>query len=152
MKMKDMEFIRNLAKLINEESLDVIEIKEEGKYSIRMEKHAVQQVMAMPSVAAMPKETHQTDKEQTEVAAKEGVIIYSPMVGVFYEAPSPGAKPYVSVGSRVKEGDILCILEAMKLMNELVSEQNGTIAEIFVKNEEVVEYNQPLFRIVTEDE
>lgn len=91
--MKDMEFIRNLAKLINEESLDVIEIKEEGKYSIRMEKHAVQQVMAMPSVAAMPKETHQTDKEQTEVAAKEGVIIYSPMVGVFYEAASPGQSP-----------------------------------------------------------
>ena len=71
------------------------------------------------------------------------------MVGVFYEAPSPEAQPYVQVGSQVKKGDVLCIIEAMKLMNEITAEQDGQIAEVCVQSGSVVEYGQPLFRIVS---
>ena len=69
------------------------------------------------------------------------------MVGMFYSAPNPKDKPYVTVGAKVKAGDILCIIEAMKLMNEIVSEVDGTVENIFVGNEHVVEFGQPLFRI-----
>jgi acetyl-CoA carboxylase biotin carboxyl carrier protein len=69
------------------------------------------------------------------------------MVGTFYRAPAPDAPPYVEVGQKVAEGDTLCIIEAMKLMNELEAEMSGTVAEILVENAEPVEYGQPLFRI-----
>ena len=73
--------------------------------------------------------------------------IKSPMVGVFYEAPAEGAAPFVKVGDKVKKGDVLCIVEAMKLMNEIVSDCDGEILDICVKNGDVVEYGQTLFKI-----
>ncbi|MBN2221985.1 MAG: acetyl-CoA carboxylase biotin carboxyl carrier protein [Vallitaleaceae bacterium] len=82
------------------------------------------------------------------VKVAEGIVIESPIVGTFYNSPSPDAEAYVSVGTKVKKGQVLCIIEAMKLMNEIEAEQDGEIAEIFVKNEQGVEYGQPLFRIV----
>ena len=72
--------------------------------------------------------------------------VKSPMVGVFYAAPSPDAQPFVQVGSKVKKGDVLCIIEAMKLMNEITAEQDGTIVEICAQNGQAVEYGTPLFR------
>lgn len=83
-----------------------------------------------------------------EPAAKGGHLVESPIVGTFYAAGSPDADPFVSVGSKVKKGDVLCIIEAMKLMNEIEADADGEIAEILVENEEGVEYGQPLFRIV----
>lgn len=74
-------------------------------------------------------------------------VIASPIVGTFYEASSPNAKAFVEVGSSVKKGQVLCIVEAMKLMNEIVSEYDGVVAEILVKNEQLVEYGQPMFVI-----
>lgn len=79
---------------------------------------------------------------------KDGNVVVSPMVGTFYESPSPKKPAFIKLGDKVKKGDILCVIEAMKIMNEIVSQYDGEIAEIFVKNEEMVEYNQPLFRIV----
>ncbi len=76
-----------------------------------------------------------------------GATIKSPMVGTFYAAPAPDQPPYVSVGKQVKEGDVLCIVEAMKLMNEIKCEVSGTITEILVKNGQTVEFDQPLFKI-----
>ncbi len=147
----DIEFVRNLAKLLNEESLNVIEVKEEGEFAIRLEKHAQQALSVAPEVAPQ-KATPQTETtKESPTASSEATQILSPMVGVFYASPSPGAKPYVSVGSKVKEGDVLCIIKAMKLMKELTAEQAGTMEEILEKNEDVVEYNQPLFRIVAGD-
>lgn len=78
----------------------------------------------------------------------EGEIVKAPIVGTYYEAPGIGKPAFVKVGSQVKEGDILCILEAMKIMNEIVSPCNGQVAEIYVQNEALVEYGQPLFRIL----
>ena len=77
----------------------------------------------------------------------QGKTIDAPMVGVFYQAPSPDAEPYVKVGQSVKKGDTVCIIEAMKLMNEIQAEQDGIIAEILVKNGEIVEYGKPMFVI-----
>ena len=82
----------------------------------------------------------------TEVKT-EGTPVESPMVGVFYSAPSPDSEPHVTVGSEVNKGDVICLIEAMKLMNEVTAEKNGVIAEVCVENGQVVEYGQPLFVI-----
>lgn len=86
-------------------------------------------------------------KENNSPKAEDGNIVKSPMVGTFYLKPSPTSKPYVEVGQRVKKGDVLCIIEAMKLMNEIESEFDGEVKEILVKDEEAVEYGKPLFVI-----
>lgn len=93
--------------------------------------------------------TQEINKEKIAEKNDEvkGKIITSPMVGTFYLKPSPNAEPYVEIGKKVKKGDVLCIIEAMKLMNEIESEYDGTIEEIFVKDAESVEYGKPLFRI-----
>jgi acetyl-CoA carboxylase biotin carboxyl carrier protein len=85
---------------------------------------------------------------EPEAPARENLVeVTSPMVGTFYRAPAPDAPPYTEVGNRVSKGDVLCIIEAMKLMNELESEISGVIAEICVENAEPVEYGQALFRV-----
>ncbi len=96
---------------------------------------AVQEVQAAPAAA------------EQAAPVQDGTPIESPMVGVFYSAPSPDSDPYVTVGSTVKKGDVVCLIEAMKLMNEVTAEKSGTITEICVENGQVVEYGQPLFLI-----
>ncbi len=86
-------------------------------------------------------------KEDNVQKAEDGNVVKSPMVGTFYLKPSPTSKPYVEVGQMVKKGDVLCIIEAMKLMNEIESEFDGVVKEILVKDEEAVEYGKPLFVI-----
>lgn len=89
-------------------------------------------------------------KKESEIEQLEntGKIVRSPMVGTFYIKPNPNADPYVEVGKKVKKGDVLCIIEAMKLMNEIESELEGEIAEILIKDGETVEYGKPLFKII----
>ena len=91
---------------------------------------------------------NQTKEDSNE---KKGNIIKSPMVGTFYLKPSPTAEPYIEIGKEVKKGDVLCIIEAMKLMNEIESEYTGKVTEILVKDGETVEYGTPLFRIEGEN-
>ncbi len=99
-----------------------------------------------PTMAPMPQAILQTtEKGSSEQGKTSSKVIVAPMVGTFYAASSPNAKPLVKVGSVVKKGDVVCIIEAMKLMNEVEAEEDGEIVEILVKNEEMVEYNQPLF-------
>jgi acetyl-CoA carboxylase biotin carboxyl carrier protein len=95
---------------------------------------------ALPAPAAAP-------ARPAEPAEKPGTMVTSPFVGTFYRAPSPDSPPYVDVGSRVKKGQVLCIVEAMKLMNEIEAEVEGAVAEILVANATPVEFGQPLFRI-----
>jgi acetyl-CoA carboxylase biotin carboxyl carrier protein len=87
-------------------------------------------------------------KADPKAADKPGVVVSSPFVGTFYRAPSPESPPFVEVGAKVKKGQTLCIVEAMKLMNEIEAETDGTVAEIFVQNATPVEFGEPLFRIV----
>ena len=86
--------------------------------------------------------------EEIKESKEDGKIIKSPMIGTFYAKPSPDSKPYVEVGTTVKKGTVLCIVEAMKLMNEIESEFDGKIVEILVKDGETVDYGKPLFKIV----
>ncbi|MCQ4022000.1 acetyl-CoA carboxylase biotin carboxyl carrier protein [Ruminococcus sp. zg-924] len=104
----------------------------------------VAQPAPSPVAASAPAAEAPVEAKQQEDNCR---VITSPMVGVFYSAPSPDADPYVSVGQTVKNGDIVCIIEAMKLMNEIPATESGTIAEICVKNGDIVEYGQPLFKI-----
>ena len=104
------------------------------------------------STKAMKSSSQDVKKEESELEQSSnentGKIVNSPMVGTFYIKPNQSANPYVEVGKRVKKGDVLCIVEAMKLMNEIESEFDGEVAEILVKDGEAVEYAKPLFRIV----
>ncbi len=102
-----------------------------------------------PMMPPMPSMTAPVQsEEQTAVSEKsQDKTIDCPMVGVFYTSPSPEAEPYVKVGSKVNKGDVVCIIEAMKLMNEVTATESGTIKEILVENGDLVEYGQPLFTI-----
>ena len=135
MNIKD---IAALAEIVKQNELTKLEINGEN---IVIERAA--QVVQ----PAVPEQMHTTEPI-AEVKEKEGVYVKSPAVGVFYTAPSPDSKPFVAVGDTVHKGDTLCIIEAMKLMNEINSEMDGEIAEICVGNGQVVEYDQPLFRII----
>ena len=148
----DVKKIESLARLMQETGLTGLELVEDGQ-QLRLERQV--EVVAAPVAAAVPaapvpatgaEALGVTHEEPAPV--KEGTLVLAPTVGVFYSAPSPDARPFVEVGDQVKKGDTLCIIEAMKLMNEIPAEVDGTVAEICVGNGQVVEFNQPLFRIV----
>jgi acetyl-CoA carboxylase biotin carboxyl carrier protein len=162
----DLNYIKKLVKIIDSCEITEIEIDEEGT-KIRVVKSKPSQnetpqiiqyappaaTQTMPA-AALPAESSETAAPKTvEIAAekapaKENLIeVRSPIVGTFYRAPSPNADPYVQVGQSVSTGSVLCIIEAMKLMNEIESEVSGKIAKILVENAQPVEYNQVLFLI-----
>lgn len=143
MNIKD---IAALAEIVRKNELTKLEINGE---SIVIERAPAAIQAAAPAAAqlAVPEQMH-TAEPIAEVQEKEGVYVKSPAVGVFYAAPSPDSKPFVAVGDTVRRGDTLCIIEAMKLMNEINSDVDGKIVEICVGNGQVVEYDQPLFRIV----
>ena len=148
----DVKKIESLAKLMKETGLTGLELVEDGQ-QLRLERQV--EVVAAPVAAPAPaapvpatgaEALGVTHEEPAPV--KEGTLVLAPTVGVFYSAPSPDARPFVEVGDQVKKGDTLCIIEAMKLMNEIPAEVDGTVAEICVGNGQVVEFNQRLFRIV----
>ena len=102
-------------------------------------------VSAAPAETSLPTGNKETVQKPEDIGADQ--VVTSPLVGVFYAASSPDAEPFVKVGDTVKKGQVLGIIEAMKLMNEIESETDGVIEAVLVKNEETVEYGQPLFRI-----
>ncbi len=146
----DIRKVKKLIELLEESGVAEIEIHE-GEESIRISR--ISQVSApAPTTVTVPETATVTAvPESTPAAAEEpeitGHIIKSPMVGTFYSAPAPGAKPFAAVGQRVEVGDTLCIIEAMKLMNQIESDKAGVIKAILVENGQPVEYNQPLFVI-----
>ena len=140
--------IRELAQIARENGLSAIEITE-GESHVRIERAAAP--AAAPAPVAAPVEeaapAAAPAREETNVDFNRAREIKSPMVGVFYAAPSPDAKPFVEVGSRVKKGDVVCIVEAMKLMNEIAAEFDGEVVDICVHNGDVVEFGQTLFKL-----
>ena len=146
--------IRELAQIAAENGLSAIEIAE-GENRVRIERTAatpaaIPTVLSMPSAAPAAAPTAPAPApaaEETNVDFNRTREIKSPMVGVFYAAPSPDAKPFVEVGSKVKKGDVVCIVEAMKLMNEISAEFDGEVVDICVHNGDVVEYGQTLFKL-----
>ena len=150
----DKKKLREIISLFKESGLSKMEISEtsaEENFSLKLE-HAANaapvQFVPMPAYAAAG------GAEEPAPEAAEGIKDYnkyrdvkSPMVGVFYASPSPDAEPFVKVGSKVKKGDTLCIIEAMKLMNDVVAEEDGEIVEICAENGALVEFGQTLFKI-----
>ncbi len=146
--MIDLGFLEGLIKALDQSSLDSIEV-ERGGTRIRLSKTAGSFVVtggAAAPVAGMPGAAPAA-APVVEAAPSSLIDVKSPMVGTFYRSAAPDAPAYVERGSRVKKGDTLCIIEAMKLMNEMESEFDGTIAEVCVDNAVPIEYGQVLFRI-----
>ena len=153
----ELEKIIELIHTVSESNLTQFTM-EEGNLKISMKTDKQTKVIAAPQTVAAVPAAVVTETVQTSVPAQEntrqvqeetldGNVVKSPLVGTFYNAPSPDAEPYVKVGDTVKKGQVLAIVEAMKLMNEIESEFDGTVEKILVSNEEVVEYGQPLFVI-----
>ncbi|MGQ0813521.1 MAG: acetyl-CoA carboxylase biotin carboxyl carrier protein [Gemmatimonadota bacterium] len=147
----DLDFVRGLIEAIDNSSIDSLELNRAGT-KIRISKTPpaapVVSVPAQPQPSALQAAPAPVAPvAPPEPAATNLIDVKSPMVGTFYHAPAPEAPPYVEVGSVVKKGQTLCILEAMKLMNELESEVDGTVREVLVENSDPVEYGQVLFRI-----
>lgn len=141
--MIDIETLKDYIKVLEDSSLAEIEISDEED-SIRLAKPSADS----PVVAFAPSNAPATAQAAPAAApAASGKAIKSPMVGVFYAAPSPDRPPFVNVGDTVKKGDVVCIIEAMKIMNEITATESGTITEVLVENGDVVEYDQPLFTI-----
>lgn len=159
----EFEKIIQLIKTVSDSNLTQFAM-EEGNLKISMKTNKQTKVIAAPMMApdmgpaaggpVMQAVQAQAGPLQTEVSFQEagetvlsGNVVKSPLVGTFYNAPSPDAETFVKVGDTVKKGQVLGIVEAMKLMNEIESEFDGTVEQILVENEEVVEYGQPLFVI-----
>ena len=163
--MIDLRYVKKLIDILDESTVDSIEISSDKGMKIRISKsptgRGAMQVAAQPVLASMLAPQAQltagrptpndampaVDEAPKAPAGKSGIEVKSPMVGTFYGAPEPGAKAYVSVGTRVSKGQILCIIEAMKIMNEIESEFTGVVREVLVQNAQPVEYGQALFRI-----
>ena len=146
----NLKEIRALAQIMGSAGLSVLEISE-ADVRIRMEKAATGRADCAPQ-QALSEAQPRPDRDETP--AQEGAVdfnriteIKSPMVGVFYAAVTPDSAPFVTIGSRVKKGDVLCIIEAMKLMNEITAETDGEIVDICAENGQVVEYAQVLFKV-----
>ena len=146
----DIRKVKKLIEMLENSNLEEIEIQE-GEESVRLVKSNGSSPKPQQQSIVVPQENlavpAQPVTEETEVAPKDSNSINSPMVGTFYASASPGAKPFISVGDVVQEGDVVCIVEAMKMMNEIKSEFSGTVLSVNVENSEPVEYGQSLFEI-----
>jgi acetyl-CoA carboxylase biotin carboxyl carrier protein len=159
----DIRKVKKLIELLEESGVAEIEIKE-GEESVRISRHGsapvttyVQSAPAgAPAVAAAPAAPAPTPAavaaaraaaDEAENAARAENTVTAPMVGTFYASASPGAKAFVEIGSEVKVGQTLCIIEAMKMMNQIESDKSGKVAAVLVKNGDPVEFGQPLFVI-----
>ena len=151
----DIRKVKKLIELLEESGIDELEIRE-GEESVRISRNRggnampVQQTYYAPPPHAAPvsapaQTTGGADNTERKPA---GHVVRSPMVGTFYRSPSPEAASFVEVGKQVKAGDVLCIVEAMKMMNQIEADKSGTIEAILVENGEPVEFDQPLFSIV----
>ena len=149
----DIRKVKKLIELLDESGVAEIEIHE-GEESVRISRYPSNMAPAPVVVAAAPPMeapvAATAPAAATEPAASdvpEGHVVKSPMVGTFYRAASPGAKPFVEIGDTVAEGDTLCIIEAMKMLNQIEADESGVVSAILADNAEPVEYSQPLFVI-----
>jgi acetyl-CoA carboxylase biotin carboxyl carrier protein len=158
----DIRKVKKLIELLEESNIDEIEIKE-GEESVRISRNGAQAAANAaasyaapqyaappppPAVAPAPAAAAAPVAEVPAAPATSGHVVRSPMVGTFYRSPSPTSDAFVEVGSSVKAGDVICIVEAMKMMNQIEADKAGTIEAILVDNGEPVEFDQPLFSIV----
>ena len=150
----DIRKIKKLIELLEESGINEIEIRE-GEESVRITRSApgsphafvMPQQVAAPGPAAAAPAPVDAQGETSDTLPTDGHVVTAPMVGTFYRAASPGARPFVEVGQSVSVGDTLCIIEAMKMLNQIESDKDGVVAAILVENGQPVEYGQPMFII-----
>ena len=150
----DIRKVKKLIEMLEESNLEEIEIQE-GEESVRLVKNKPNNLLSSQpvyteSIQTIEDRPPERSKEESKEPAEDedsGDLINSPMVGTFYASASPGSKPFISVGDHVNEGDVVCIVEAMKMMNEIKSEFSGEVLSINVENSQPVEYGQTLFEI-----
>lgn len=147
----DIRKVKKLIEMLESSELEVIEIKE-GEESVRLVKKQTETVVSHVTQNPADPVTEKTvighsQEALSPIKAADGEVITSPMVGTFYAGPSPGAKPFISVGDEIQEGDIVCIVEAMKMMNEIKSDFSGKVTSVLVENSEPVEFGQALFTV-----
>ena len=151
----DIRKVKKLIELLEESNIGEIEIKE-GEESVRISRHGNQPASPMayvapapaaPAAAPAPAEVAASEPAAPAAALATDNAVLSPMVGTFYRAPSPDAASFVEVGQTVRVGDVLCIVEAMKMMNQIEADRAGTVTAIHVENGEAVEFDQPLISI-----
>ncbi|ABD80074.1 acetyl-CoA carboxylase biotin carboxyl carrier protein [Saccharophagus degradans] len=150
----DIRKIKKLIELLEESNVEELEIRE-GEESVRISRGSRTVVQAAAAVQPAPVAAAPVaaapaaaPAEPAAAPASSGHEVKSPMVGTYYSCPSPGAAPFVTVGQSVKEGDVICIIEAMKMMNQIEADKSGTIEAVLVKDGEPVEFDQPLVTIV----
>lgn len=144
----ELKEIKELMKAFDASGSSYFEIEDQG-FKLKLKKPSDIKVQAAP-VTVAPQPSVQVAVETPQIATEEkveGDIVKAPLVGVFYSAPSPDEKPYVQVGDKVKEGQVLCLIEAMKMMSEITAPRDGVIKEIYVKNQDVVGFEEQLFLI-----
>lgn len=149
----DLKLVKKIIDLISESDVDEVSI-EEGEFKISVKKKSdalsPESVMAFqqpPPQPAAPAPTAGGQAEESSSEPVDGEIVTSPIVGTFYRSPSPDSGPFVEVGDRIEKGEPLCIVEAMKIMNEIEAEFSGTVQKILAEDEQPVEFEQPLFLI-----
>ena len=145
----DIRKVKKLIEMMEESDITEIEIKE-GEESVRVSRGGVplpaHKQSSQPQV--FQTENQKPSDETVAQAATQGHVIAAPMVGTFYKGPSPSSPAFVEVGDRVKEGDTLCIIESMKMMNQIKADRAGRVEAILVVNESAVEFDQPLFTLI----
>ncbi len=150
--MMDLRKLKKLIDLVQESGIAELEITE-GEEKVKIVKGGVVSVSgaAAPAAASAPVPSPAAPAAPAAAAeppaGQEGHVVKAPMVGTFYRSPSPDAKPFVEVGQTIKEGDTICIIEAMKLMNEIEADASGVVKAVLVENGQPVEYGQPLFML-----
>ena len=147
----DIRKVKKLIEMLESSELEVIEIQE-GEESVRLVKKQTETVVSHVTQNPADPVTEKTvighsQEALSTIKTADGEVITSPMVGTFYAGPSPGAKPFISVGDEIQEGDIVCIVEAMKMMNEIKSDFSGKVTSVLVENSEPVEFGQALFTV-----
>ena len=145
----DIKLVKELMNEFKDSDLTKVKLKND-EFEIEIERTAQVVPMATPSVAPTTQQVATTQiniEAPAEVKSEDGYEVKAPMVGTFYSSSAPDKPEFVTVGSKVKKGDTICIIEAMKLMNEVEADRDGEIVEILVENEEMVEFDQPLFII-----
>jgi acetyl-CoA carboxylase biotin carboxyl carrier protein len=144
----DLEQLREIIQIVEETGISEVEIEQDGlRIVVRAHQSGVahQILTTVPQDSSSAPATDQSD--QPEIAPSKGVEVRAPIVGTFYRSSSPDSAPFVEVGDHVNSGDVLCIIEAMKLMNEIEAEISGLVTEVLVENANPIEFDQPLFII-----
>ena len=137
----NLEFLKEIIQIMKDEGLNEISI-EQNDIKIHVKRASAQSSIVTQGAAVLTERPAKTENMAAGLA-----VIPAPMVGTFYRAPSPDVEPYVNVGDKIKAGQVICVIDAMKLMNEITADLNGEIVEILVEDGQPVEYDQPIFRV-----